>query len=655
MCGILGITTKKEYPRQGLKEMAEILLKLSESRGKEAAGFAVKRKESIDVLKMPFGANDFLKSSAYKKFSESAFNGASSVIGHSRLATHGTELNNDNNQPVVKGNAVCVHNGIIANDADLWRKYPQLKRNYQVDTEVFLALLQLFLSETGSIDQAVIKTFETIEGSASVAVLFNNRDIILLATNTGSLYFFNNCAKDTFVFASERYILEQFSDKAKSIDLFKKEEIRQLSPGAFFLADTPATLASGREARFIDYSENINFPEIAVNKNNNKLLPETKKVMHENWQRLYSLYDEGKIKRCAKCLLPETMTFINFDKEGVCNYCREYEKIKVCGKEALEDVVSKYRSSDGKADCIVGFSGGRDSSWGLHYVKKVLRMNPIAYTYDWGVLTDLGRRNQARVCGKLRVEQIVISADIRRKRKNILANLNAWLRKPEMGVIPLLMAGDKKHIYYREWLKKKTGIKLMITCAGSGFENDFFKVGLAGVHMTKDIAFSKLPPTDKLKLTAYYAFQYLRNPFYINRSLFDTMLAYYFSFALPTDSLHLFNYIKWDEREILSTIINEYNWEREPNTSATWRIDDGTAAFYNYIYFTVLGLTEFDVLRSIQIKEGQIAKEKAYEIIKEENKPRYESMEWYARIIGFDINKAINRINEIPRFYNGRT
>ena len=50
-----------------------------------------------------------------------------------------------------------------------------------------------------------------------------------------------------------------------------------------------------------------------------------------------------------------------------------------------------------------------------------------------------------------------------------------------------------------------------------------------------------------------------------------------------------------------------------------------------------------------------IEPEKAYEIIKEENKPRYESMEWYARIIGFDINKAINRINEIPRFYNGRT
>lgn len=655
MCGILGITTKKEYRGQGLKAMAEILLRLSESRGKEAAGFAVKRNDSIDILKLPVGAGDFLRSFVYKKFSGNTFNGASTIIGHSRLATHGTELNNDNNQPVAKDNAVCVHNGIIANDGDLWRKYPQLKRNYQVDTEVFLSLLQWFLSKTGSIAQAVKKTFEEIEGSASVAVLFNNRDSLLLATNTGSLYFFYNCAKDAFAFASERYILEQFADKVKSIDLFKKEEIKQLSPGTAFLVDTQTSLPSHQEVKFVDYAKNINFPEISVNKNNNKLLPETKKVMHENWQRLYSLYGEGRIKRCAKCLLPETMTFIDFDEHGVCNYCRDYKKIGLKNEDELKEIVSQYRRSDGRPDCVVGFSGGRDSSYGLHYIKKVLKMNPIAYTYDWGVLTDLGRRNQARVCGKLGVEHIIISADIRRKRANVLVNLNAWLRKPEMGMIPLLMAGDKKHVYCGDWLKKKVGAKLSIYCVGNGLENEFFKIGLVGVRMNSEMRFSKLSAIDKMRATAYYAYQYIRNPSYINQSLLDTIFAYYYSFVHQPDSLDLFRYIKWDEKEIVSTIINEYNWEREPDTVATWRIDDGTAPFYNYIYLTVMGLTEFDTFRSIQIREGQISREKAYEIIKEENKPRYESIEWYARIIGLDINEAIKRINGIPKFYEGRT
>ena len=237
MCGILGITTKKEYKQTDIKEMTEILLKLSESRGKEATGLAVKRKESIDVLKLPIGAPDFLRSQSYKEFSENAFNGALSIMGHSRLATHGNEALSGNNQPVVKDNAVCVHNGIIANDETLWRQFPQLKRNYQVDTEIFLSLLQWFLGKTGSMAKAVQKTFEAIEGSASVGVLFNNNYSLLLATNTGSLYTLDNRAKDTFVFASERYILEQFIEKAEKIDSFRQEEIKQITPGNALLVD----------------------------------------------------------------------------------------------------------------------------------------------------------------------------------------------------------------------------------------------------------------------------------------------------------------------------------------------------------------------------------------------------------------------------------
>ena len=74
-------------------------------------------------------------------------------------------------------------------------------------------------------------------------------------------------------------------------------------------------------------------------------------------------------------------------------------------------------------------------------------MNPIAYTYDWGMITDLARRNVARLCGKLGIENILVSADIRVKRRNIRLNLESWLKKPKLGMIPVLMAGDK-HWYY---------------------------------------------------------------------------------------------------------------------------------------------------------------------------------------------------------------
>ena len=60
----------------------------------------------------------------------------------------------------------------------------------------------------------------------------------------------------------------------------------------------------------------------------------------------------------------------------------------------------------------------------------------------------------------------------------------------------------------------------------------------------------------------------------------------------------------WDEK-INETLINNYDWETAQDTSTTWRIGDGTAAMYNYIYYKVAGFTEHDTFRSNQIR-GEI-------------------------------------------------
>ncbi len=118
--------------------------------------------------------------------------------------------------------------------------------------------------------------------------------------------------------------------------------------------------------------------------------------------------------------MPETFPFIQFDEKGICNICNNYiKKNQPKPIEELKELVEPYRRKDGQPDCLVPFSGGRDSTYTLHIVKNILKMNPIAFTYDWGMVTDLGRRNIARVCGKMGVENIIVSADIHWKRKNI--------------------------------------------------------------------------------------------------------------------------------------------------------------------------------------------------------------------------------------------
>ena len=69
-------------------------------------------------------------------------------------------------------------------------------------------------------------------------------------------------------------------------------------------------------------------------------------------------------------------------------------------------------------------------------------MNPIAYTYDWGLTTDISRINQSRICGKLGVEHIIRSANISKKRLFVRENIMAWLKKPLLGMLHIIQAGD---------------------------------------------------------------------------------------------------------------------------------------------------------------------------------------------------------------------
>lgn len=687
MCGIFGILIGDgtDFSVDLLKSTVDSLFRLSESRGKEASGIAVRTGRSITVLKEPYAASKLIKSKAYKNLfnliKSEGYTGRSNsipfaIIGHSRLVTNGKSELNCNNQPVIKDGVVGIHNGIIVNDGSLWKANPNLNRKYDVDTEVLLSLLQLSRKENGSITGAVKKSFDSINGSASVALLFDDADCVLLATNTGSLYTCLSKDRRILVFASESYILKQLCGKKSLSPLFDFTTISQVKAGSGYLVCLP-------EIRMEHFSLNDKSPSnvgtvkissshVSINeitppaetppsKDNQmyKLREDVKKEMMRTWERIYS--GEANIKRCTKCIMPDTTPFIKFDEDGICNYCRSYEERKrrgfnaVKGEKALEEIVSKYRSAIGEPDCLVGFSGGRDSAYGLDYIKNTLKLHPITFTYDWGMVVDLARRNQARICGKLGLEQILISADIRKKRENIRKNLEAWLKRPELGMVPILMAGDKKFYYYFHKVRKQTGVKLFIFCGGHEYEETRFKYGFCGIPHGVDNVHNRLTDASfvgKLQLLWYYGKNFLLNPAYINGSILDTLEAFYCTFILNDDYLYLYHYILWEEDKIISKIKEEFDWETSPDTVATWRIDDGTAAFYNYIYIAMSGMSEFDDFRSFQIRDGKLKREKAIEYIKDENKPRFEEIEWYAEAVGFDVNMAIKIINSAPKLYN---
>ena len=83
-------------------------------------------------------------------------------------------------------------------------------------------------------------------------------------------------------------------------------------------------------------------------------------------------------------------------------------------------------------------------------------MKPITYTYDWGMTSDIGRRNISRVCSKLGVENIIVAANIQKKRDNIRKNILAWLKNPHLGMVNIFTAGDKHYYKYIEEVNKET-------------------------------------------------------------------------------------------------------------------------------------------------------------------------------------------------------
>ncbi|MFQ2132944.1 hypothetical protein ACK34S_10595 [Aeromonas hydrophila] len=605
MCGIFGILAEKSVNKKDLMFLAEH----ARQRGRDSSGLFVQKYEQCNIYRADYDIR--------KLISDVNFDHAKVVFGHSRLITNGLS----DNQPVVRANVAVIHNGIVVNDELVW-SHIDAKRELEIDTEVIAAIAEKHFSEMGTLVGLSHAVLSLCKGVVATAIMLPEQGKAILFSNNGSLYV--GWKDNDLYFSSEEYPLKKL--ECINVDQVLNREI---------VVDLP----SSKGIVVHDYkNRNINLiPKFKVDESERKKL----------------LYPSHQLRRCTKCILPETMPYIKFDEKGVCNYCNNYKpRNNPKPKEELFDLVEPYRRA-GKLDCIVPFSGGRDSCYGLHLIVKELKMKPVTYTYDWGMVTDLGRRNISRMCAELGVENIIVADNITQKRQNIARNLKAWLNAPHLGMISILTAGDKHFFRHVESVKKQTGINLNLWGVNP-LEITHFKSGFLGVP--PDFAEERVYSHGWQKQLAYQKLRFkamLKSPGYFNSSLWDTLSGeYYRSFTEKKDYYHIFDYWRWDEKLIDDTLINQYDWETAIDTNTTWRIGDGTAAFYNYIYYMVAGFTEHDTFRSNQIREGQVTREEALKLVEDENQPRYENIKWYLDVLGMDFTEVISIINKIPKIYN---
>jgi asparagine synthetase B (glutamine-hydrolysing) len=660
MCGIFGVVAARDASKT--EDLLRALFRLSESRGKEASGIAAIAGDVIHVLKSPVPSTELLRTKTYASYVERVVDQPRrvAVIGHSRLVTNGAQTEHANNQPVCVDDIAGVHNGIIVNEDQLWSAHPELTRTHEVDTEVLLRLVRRGATEAGSFIAGVRSALAQIDGVANVAMFASELDQLTIATNNGSIYYCADPATGFFAFASERYILE----KALAKTGLPAHEAQQLRAGTGLVVDLvtaavhefplvsslPGTVRESNgvhrtlDVRALDGVVKMSSRPPAIHSD----VPPAwfTEAEHRNREAI------AKLRRCVRCVQPETVPFVGLGRDGLCVDCRNYQPIVQHGREALEEVLAPHRSRTSRADVLVPLSGGRDSCFALHYIKRVLGLNPIAYTYDWGMVTDLARRNASRLCSALGVEHIIVSADITKKREYIRKNVEAWLNRPDLGIVPLFMAGDKQFFHHAEQLQHRTGVGFQIW-GNNRLERSDFKTGFCGFDRAgyKDNSLFHLGLKNNLEYVAYYLKAFAWNPGYLNASIPDTLFSYFLYFVKKNSYLDLYDFIPWDEDLIVSTLIDEYDWEVSPDTRSTWRIGDGTAAFYNYIYWTAAGFSESDTFRSGQVRNGSMTRAHAQDVVDEENRPRYASLNWYCRTIGVDLDRTLRVINAIPKHY----
>lgn len=645
MCGIWGIVDRGSgIDRKLLLEIARRLMILSETRGKDASGLAVMQEGRLAVLRKAKAAHALLKDRDFKQYvNENIVRSTSApiyIMGHSRLVTNGSQYHPHNNQPVAKHDMALVHNGIVVNEDYLWDLMPNANKEYEVDSEAILELLHNRFAAGDDTKVALEHTFQEIRGMASIICLEQKGHSMLAASNNGSLYQCQSKDGSLSVFASESLMLKRL---IKSIPQLKRN----------FATSDVRQLAKGESIVLSDAYEGA-MEDIEVTEDSEKGVASPNINLTNFTQYEIDFEKIRKIRRCTKCVLPETMPFIEFDEKGVCNYCRGYRKAEYKGIKELEAWNKKHHESHKKA--MVSFSGGRDSSYGLHYFVKEMGIKPIAYCYDWGMVTDIARRNQSRMCEQLGVEFILVSADIAKKRENIRKNVEAWLKKPSLGMIPLFMAGDKQYFYYANKLKIDYGLD-EILLATNPFEKTYFKAGYCGVvpdilkKKYKKLDLERLPLGDVFRMAGYYLRQFVQNRDFFNSSLLDTVTAAISYYIVPHNYFRLYDYIPWDEKMIDDTLAREYEWEHAADTQSTWRIGDGTAPFYNYIYCMVAGFTENDTLRSNQVREGMLDRETALALVYRDNQPRFEAMKWYFDAINVNMANALERVCKIPKRY----
>lgn len=162
---------------------------------------------------------------------------------------------------------------------------------------------------------------------------------------------------------------------------------------------------------------------------------------------------------CSRCLFDTETSDIELDQNGICNYCKLYDQLEreyPISEDALAKLVRQIKTSKKphqKYDCIVGISGGLDSTYLLFYLVKFCNLYPLAVHFDNSWNSETAKHNIRTFCNKLNVDLEEYAVDPIEFNDIIMAFLKSGVldidAPTDIGLITTLYrAADKHQVKY---------------------------------------------------------------------------------------------------------------------------------------------------------------------------------------------------------------
>lgn len=332
---------------------------------------------------------------------------------------------------------------------------------------------------------------------------------------------------------------------------------------------------------------------------------------------------ESKIRYCTRCCLPETMEGISFDEFGICVPCRSSEeKMHIDWEDrrkSLDRVIDTFRS-DVYYDCMLPMSGGKDSTYQAHILRKVLNVDPLAVTHGQNWLSIVGRYNLENCLQKFDLDHLVFNMNralINRVARKSLGAIGdaCWHCHIGAGTFPVQTALAWKIglMCFGESIAEADGRG---SYQGRKEASLFYNLEISAKVKAEDMADDTTLAED-LSPWTYPSHEELR----------DSGIRY----------IHLGDYFFWDEERQVEFVKRNYEW-MEASVENAYKgfksVECVMAGVHDYANFIKRGIGRATVQASTDVRRGLLTREEGFQLAKEFDTQRPHALDFYLRLTG---------------------